>query len=343
MRRYALPVILFVVLTVVVSGWLVTRRAGVQGDETARAQDGLRGEVKSVRVETFPVVSRSGEWTEAAGSLESETLYTPQGNLSEVSRYRPDGGLEYRLVHRYENGRLTEETSFGDGDQPLYSWFYVYDGEGRLTSLSGYDDRGVLEVKTLYGYDAEGRLATETSYSADETLSYEARQSYAQGYTRSTVYFAQGEAESRLEEVFDTAAHRLAEASYSPTRTLQYRVEYAYTPRGDLLTESAYSADETLEYRLENRYDEAGLLLETTEYDADLEPFYRYSYTYNDKGDLTKRESRGVDGGGSTLAYTYTYDKHDNWTVRRTSKPVTRSDKESLEPSEVARRTVSYY
>lgn len=58
---------------------------------------------------------------------------------------------------------------------------------------------------------------------------------------------------------------------------------------------------------------------------------------------MTRRESRGVDGSGSSLTYTYTYDGQGNWTERRTSKLVTRFGEEILEPSEVTRRTISYY
>ena len=342
MKRFILPMTLLVVLAFALGGWFVVTRPVAEQLESARSRDGLHGAVKKVTVATAPLVQRSGTWVAADSRLESETVYTPRGTLSEVSRYS-DNALEYRLDYLYENDLLARETSFGPDDQPLYTWLHVYDESGRLTSLSGYNDRSVLEVKTLYSYDAEGRLLTETSYSADDTLSYEAKQSYAQGYARSTVYFAQGAAESTLEETFDQSAHRLTEASYSPTRDLQYRVEYHYTDQGDLSTESAFSADGSVAYRLENRYDDAGRLLEATEYDADHEPFYRYSYAYNDKGDLIKSESRSVDGSGSTLTYAYSYDKHGNWTERRAEKLVTRLGEEVVEPSEVTRRTLSYY
>ena len=342
MKRYALPFILLAVLVSTLGGWFFTYRPAAKGEVTERAQDGLQGAVKSVTVETFPLVERFGEWTEAAGGLESVTTYTPQGRSLEVKRYRPDGALDYRLERRYQNGRLVEETSFGTDDQPLYRWLHAYDAQGRLTSLSGHDDRGGLEFKTLYGYDGQGRLVTETSYGTDEQLSYEAEQRYTQGYTRSTVYYAQSEPEYRLEEVFDAGNHRLSEASYSPAEDLQYRVVYSYTDTGDLLTESAFAADGSAEYRLENSYDESGRLLTTTEYDADSEPFYRYSYEHNSSGDVTKRDTRGVDGSGSTLVYAYTYDKHGNWTERRTSKLVNRFGQEVVEPTEVTRRTLTY-
>ncbi|CAN5799700.1 hypothetical protein BH24DEI2_BH24DEI2_11530 [soil metagenome] len=252
MKRYALPITLLVVLVAALGGWFVTYRQPVKNAATERAQDGLRGAVKSVTVETFPLVNRFGEWLEAAGGLESETTYAPRGAALEVKRYRPDGGLDYRLERRFKDGRLAEETSFGADDQPLYKWIHVYNAQDRLTSLSGFDDRGKLEFKTLYSYDGQGRLVTETSYGTDEQLSYEAEQRYTQGYTRSTVYYAQSQPESRLEEVFDATDHRLSETSYSPTEDLQYKVVYNYTDKGDLLTESAFAADGSAEYRLEN-------------------------------------------------------------------------------------------
>lgn len=342
MKRYALFITLLIVVAASVGGWFILRPPTEQRIASQRSQDGLRGEVKRVAVETAPLVERFGEWVEAAGGLESETTYTPQGNLLEVSRYS-DNALEYRLSYHYEGDRLAEETSFGPGEEPLYTWLHAYDDRGRLTSLSGYDDQGRLEYKTLYSYDDAGRLLTETSYSADETLSYEAQQRYDQGYTRSTVYFAQGAPEYRLEETFDISAHRLTEASYSPSQDLQYRVAYSYSERGDLTAENAFAEDGSLEYRLENSYDEAGRLLETVEYDADTEPFYRYNYAYNEVGDITKRESRGVDGSGSALTYSYLYDAQGNWTERRTEKLVTRFGEDVLEPSEVTRRTLTYY
>ena len=343
MKSYAFPITLLIVLMASVSGWFLTYRPVEGQAEAERSQDGLRGEVKEVVVETAPLLNRFGDWVEAAGSLESRITYTPQGRPLEVNRYRSDNTLDYRLQYRFEDGRLVEETSFGPDDEPLYKWLHAYDDKGRLTSLSGYDDRGKLEIKTLYTYDDKNRLHTETSYGADELLSYEAEQRYGQGYTRSTVYYAQNQPEYRLEEIFDEGNHRLSEASYSPSQDLQYRVVYSYTPQGGLLTESAYDSNGNLQYRLENRYDTDARLLETTEYDADDEPFYRYSYAYNDSGDLTKRESRGVDGSGSTLTYTYTYDGQGNWTERRTSKLVSRFGEEIVEPSEVTRRTISYY
>ncbi|CAN5799778.1 hypothetical protein BH24DEI2_BH24DEI2_11540 [soil metagenome] len=50
-----------------------------------------------------------------------------------------------------------------------------------------------------------------------------------------------------------------------------------------------------------------------------------------------------MDGSGSTLTYSYLYDAHGNWTERRTSKLVTRLGEEVLEPTDVTRRTLSYY
>ena len=341
MKRYTVPALLLFVFVVAIGGWFLSYRRVAAPPIADVARDGLHGPVAQVTVETAPLVDRFGEWVEAASSLESETVYDQQGRVTDLRRYRSDNSLDYRLVSRYEEGNLVEEASFDGFETPLYTWNYSYD-EGELAALSGYDEGGRQEFKTVYTY-AEDRLATETSYNADESLNYVTDYSYtASGYTRATTYYSRGEPEYHKVEKFagDNLSEELA---YGLEDTLLYRVSYRYNDRGRLLEETAYGADGVLEYRLENDYDSAGNLTETTEFDADNEPFFSYGYSYDERDTIVERSSRSVDGSGSTLRYDYTYDDFGNWTLRRSSRLVTRFGEDVFEPFELTRRTLSYH
>jgi len=339
-----LPPVLLAFFIAVIGLWFVTNSSTLFAPPYAN-QDGMRGKVEQVLVETAPLVDRFGDWVEAASSFDTNTTYNERGNIIWLDRYRSDNKLEYRIRYTYKDGLLLEETSFDGDDDPLYKWVYTYDDAGNRLSSTGYSEGGKLNFTTNYRYDDQSRLVEETSYHADESLNYAAEQSYERdGYTRESRYFdSSGELSYRTIDLFDTADNHIQETAYGPDETLQYEVSYRYNNGGNLIEETATGPEDGLQYRLENRYDAQDNLIATTEFGPDNKPFYVYRFEHDRYGNITERSSQRGDAAPRILRYEYSYDKQGNWTERRTLKLVTRFDEEVFEPTQVTRRTIKYY
>jgi YD repeat-containing protein len=345
LRRTLVPILVLLAFAAVLITWVISVRSPdfVRGTDWQR--DHLRGRVEMVVSQTSPMVSRFGEWLEAAQSTDFVTLYNTNGFVTDYSRFRTDNTLDYRIIYSYDGDRLIEELTFDNLGNPLYRWSYSYNASGQLLSLTGYGEDGRLDFRTLYTYDRQGRLIGETTYHAEETLVSIVEQTHhAQGYTRVTTYYApDGTAEYRIEIQYNTAGNRLRETVYSADNQVQYQITYRYNRAGQLLEEITRSGSGALEYRLVNRYDNRGNLIETTEYGADNQPFYRYSYSYDRFGNLTGRVNTSLDGRSTSFTYRYTFDRFQNWITQETLREVMRFGQPELEPVSVTRRTISYH
>ena len=60
-------------------------------NKTDLEKDGLRGRVRSCKVEKAGVVQQSGKWVEGRKTMVVEKTYDTQGNLIEWLLYAPDG------------------------------------------------------------------------------------------------------------------------------------------------------------------------------------------------------------------------------------------------------------
>lgn len=310
------------------------------------AEDGLRGRVAEVVVESAPFVERFGEWVEAARQIESVTRYDEWGRTVEVSRYLPAGTVDYRIVYDYLGDLLLSETSFDGRGRTLYQWSYAYDDAGNVTSLSGYAADGSLDFKLVSNYGDDGRLIREVSFDADERMNFESHYTWEPGGAlRETSYYTPGGvADYRTVERLDGQGNRVEEAGYEPEGELLYRVEYDYDPQGRLTEERAFDGDDQLQYHLMNRYDRQGNVVETSEYSADGSLFYRYLYEYDDYGNVTARKSVGEDDQTVfRFRYSYEFDESGSWTKRVTERWTARFGEERYEPLSVSYREVTYH
>lgn len=340
-KRYTIPAALIIIAVIAFSSWW---RSGDETERSDRARDGLQGKVQSVTVETAPLVDRFGEFVEAARVTESETVYSDDGQVLDIKRYRSDNTLDYAIRYEYDNGLLTTEETFDDNETPLYKWLREYNEQNLETSLSGYNAEGQLDFRTVHDYDNRGQLLKETSFNPDETFSYSAEFSYTrQGSEKRTTYFTPGNvADYTSLETFNKEGNRLEESATNTEGELEYKVTYRYNGDGRLLEEIAFRPDGSQDYRLVNEYDK-GNLVKTTEYNENNEAFYTYSYTYDDKGNITERATETQDGTRDVYRYTYEYDEAGNWMTRETQRLVDKFDQETLEPTEITHRSIQYF
>ena len=285
----------------------------VAGVKTDLQEDGLRGSVQTVRIETAQFASRAGHWMEGPRgpsltttydihgnriervTSDSKMLYTynAQGNLSAIVTYDPNRSLcqfgypcdargrklETRLLYDSQGRKLETRSLYFDGT-PDQKIVYVYDDKGHLLEEATSDPGGLIG-KMVYTYDGEEHLIKED------------------------VYGPSGGVKIELFHTYDEYGRRIATT-----------------------TSDAHDAALGIEKTVET-YDGQGNVLEITTY-----------YT-----------ERAVDEEGNTIPppakfiYTYEWDTHSNW-IKQFQFLCT-AQKESIkpvcEPYMVTYRTITYY
>lgn len=135
-----------------------------------REMDGLKGKVKSVRVERASVLKRAGQLVEGARVLQSETTYDEKGNRLEEVRYSRNGAVEERVVSgRDENGNQTKTNYKPDGTI-VSKWVYTYDAKGKMMGGAQYAADGTLQMKMVREYGADGKAISGAMYDANGAL-----------------------------------------------------------------------------------------------------------------------------------------------------------------------------
>ncbi len=175
-----------------------------------REYDGLKGDVRAVRIEESRFKDRSGEWVEEAREINRILKYNAQGDLAEdvtfmqgrawsklVCSYDAEGNRieeivplvgsatpktepqRQRRVFKYnDDGRRTEESLRTDAGKLIYKYKYAYDSKGVLREVTSYGREGFESLKCSVKYDEKGeeseRNCRETYYSSTkQTFTYE--------------------------------------------------------------------------------------------------------------------------------------------------------------------------
>jgi hypothetical protein len=168
---------------------------------TARDTGGLKGTVKSVRIEQAHFEEEiSGEVVESPRTISQSISYNHRGNYEEIAHYDNMGVLVWnwavkydlagtrqeefsyeangtsRSVYKYSsNGRKCRVTEYNP-DGSLSSWHVsVYDSNGNETSRKHYDVDGRLIGNYVYKYDQKGRKVEEIVYGRNATPAHTAR------------------------------------------------------------------------------------------------------------------------------------------------------------------------
>jgi hypothetical protein len=159
-----------------------------------RETDGLKGRVKSVRVERSKVRKRDGRTFEESKRLQSVATYDEKGNKLEEVGYNSDGAVTWKRVFaRDDKGNRTETTYKADGTIDA-KWVTTYDASGKMTGSAQYAADGSLRHKSVREFDANGKLITGAIYDANGSLMNKTFFSYdAKGpQARDALYNADG-------------------------------------------------------------------------------------------------------------------------------------------------------
>ncbi len=147
----------------------LTVHAGAQ-TRTDWEDAGLKGRVKSIRVEQAEFVGLEGTTVAKARHVTSEATYDSQGSLLEEWSYKPDGTLRGRKTFARDADGHKTVTSYSAAGVLLGSAVYTYDEAGHITGTASYNARGALIGRSVSIYDARGRFAGGMTYNADGSL-----------------------------------------------------------------------------------------------------------------------------------------------------------------------------
>ena len=134
-----------------------------------REFDGLKGSVKTVRLERAEVSQRDGKAVESPRQLESVTTYDEKGNKTEALNYDYKGISRRSVFTRGENGNQIQTKFKPDGSVDS-KWIQTYDARGRMSGGAQYNADGVLQRKSVSTYDPNGKFVDGAMYNADGSL-----------------------------------------------------------------------------------------------------------------------------------------------------------------------------
>lgn len=346
--------------------------AGYQGTESAisapqgqthaqsdREVAGLRGPVERCTDET--------RYDQGSWRMIRETTYDPDGRISQLSGTNDDGTNVSKSVESFTYdaaGHLLRTVWAGqDGSSDILRY---YDSQGRLTRVTGEDDRWI----TTFEYDDQGRK-TRLVRSTESGVNDDPFGVYVDGNpdlfaappaggwvitsfnereqpTETRVYGPDGEVIRRLTRSYD-AKGRVAESAYVIENLEPLREVLRETRKGLRANPEALEAqlaemlgDQNVFARVSYDYDDQGRVSEKHD-DFGRSDSEISKITYNDLGDeaeeVRTRSHPPRPPEEYDTHFTYHYDSFGNWTERTASYAPT-----GTEPLRIIdRREITYY
>lgn len=126
----------------------------------AREKAGLRGAVKSVRLESSEIHEQEGKQVESRRALVSVTRYDETGNEMEESIYA-NGVLQGKIISGYVAQGDFTRTHYNPRGAITARSIAKYDGSGKITELAAYDANGTLTRKVIYAHSDLGNLTEQ--------------------------------------------------------------------------------------------------------------------------------------------------------------------------------------
>lgn len=284
----------------------------------------LKGKVKELKVEKKKP-SYSGWWDiethvvqfNPSGSeilfewKDTKTTYTYDENKRLVQKkYEGKSWMKTVTVETYSydgNGRLVKEELNQVSANRKSAIFYEYDNNGNLIKkVDEYNDNEVVH----YTYDKKNQLIKEVSSKRNHGIIYE----------------------------YDSRGNRIKKSGLGAGY-----IVYKYNSNNQLVEELWYEENKKLDSRFTYKYNNAGRITEKSFYGMFLggERLTSQEFCeYDDHQNLTKEEKYLGDHGQRLkyMHYTYSYDNHGNWTVKKSF-----DNERPKNPAVTETRTITYY
>ncbi len=137
----------------------------------------LKGAVKSIKDESFELISESGEFRKGNKTLNSDpdvyTIFNKDGFTTEKKTYNMDGSVANIYMYEYnKDNQLAKETKYTATENIDRVFAYSYDEEtGKLESQSIYTALGNLDATNKFFYEGS-LMIKEESFDGTGKLNY---------------------------------------------------------------------------------------------------------------------------------------------------------------------------
>lgn len=200
--------------------------------KTDREQDRLIGPVKSVRVETARLVSKSERWIEKGRELERIINYDFQGNMAKQTIYR-DRPTVTEIDYQYDKDGNRNENITSEGPPGASSSYRAYGSTDRGGATGDGDRRTFSLIRRVFKHDADGNRIEETMYGNRATrgraISGIFNHVYDQKQQRiETTHSAAGQVINRWAYTYDDKGNVLETAKYTRGDYLLIKESYLY-------------------------------------------------------------------------------------------------------------------
>lgn len=339
-----------------------------------KQRHGLRGSVKSVRVEVAEFKEEDGQRVEKPWYGYSLN-FNPEGDIIEHVHHNPDGSPAWRTVNDYsETGELIATRNYDASGQHAHEVRYIYD-EGRLVAEHTFAPDGTMTTPVVCTYDAEGRRTKI------ETINFDAEANLMIGIEDTNTSIAARDAK-RIETRYDARGAAIEVLAHNSEGALVTRVEIMRDAHGNPLEETQYLGDVvsfepcatdacsteeqpplTEEQQAElaaemaqvfapgapmskhiHSYDEHGRLVESSLTMMGMQ-VSRQTFAYDEADNKVEEASYEEDGSLQSKAiFTRKVDEHGNWTEEVVSSASSWDAEFGLStPQHVTRRAITYY
>lgn len=188
-----------------------------QNRSMADASYGLKGPVRTFRVEIARVELKDGGYVEGPRVVQMEAWFNQDGNRTDLRLYNDKGALSRRIVMKFDGRKLTESVSYDAAGKISSRIITAYDNAGQMTETTSYNDDETLRSRTSITRNDQGQVMELTTRSAEGALMLKVTNRYdgptLRGYER-RLYRPDGSLQSK--EDYEVANQRSELISYKP-------------------------------------------------------------------------------------------------------------------------------
>ena len=157
-------------LTIVVLLALSPVLAHAQTMNMAMATYGIKGPIRTFRIEVATFVSKDGSYIEGPRVLRSEASFNEDGNRTDLRFYNDKGALTGRIAMTYNGRKMIESINSDGGGRMWLRTVFFHDDQGRSNGSMAYNADGSLNSKWVIKRNDRGLVSESARYSGQGVL-----------------------------------------------------------------------------------------------------------------------------------------------------------------------------